>query len=158
MPHFSPIRHVVAASARAALLAAVGVALVFGLAVAGNHQPVGAGDAFAATGKAAIWVDSSSYTAATTQLVFGQDVTFDWRSDTAQSIQLHCYQPVGSDRLVFADSRMLYEGGWGYGVPFVLGPSASWTGGAATCTAMLGHRTNAGKYRVEATVTFDVAP
>ncbi len=85
---------------------------------------------------------------------FGDAVTFTWDSPQAQSIQLHCYQPAG--RLVFADARMLYEGGWGYGVPFVLGPSASWTGGDADCTAMLGYRAKSGHYRILASTSFHV--
>ena len=102
--------------------------------------------------RSSIWIEDSP------TLSFGQPVAFGYDSDRATSIQLHCFQPVGTTNLVFADSRMLFEGGWGYGEPFYLGPSAAWTEGAATCKAMLGHRLNSGKYMIEASLTFDVAP
>jgi hypothetical protein len=117
-----------------------------------GDRPAGAGTTLA-RGGSSIWVQSPSG-----QPTFGGSVTFGYASSTATSVQLWCYQPVSSTRLVFADARMLYSGGVGYGEPFVLGPSAAWTGGAATCKAMLGHRSNSGKYMVEASITFGVAP
>lgn len=149
-------RHGLTALAEAALIVAIAAALTFATAVATGHGPAGAGAALA-RGGSAIWIDQSSYRSAG-ELSFGQDVNFGYRSDSATSIQLHCFQPAGSDRLVFADSRMLTADGWGYGTPFYLGPSGSWTEGAASCKAMLGNRSQSGKYRVEATVSFDVEP
>jgi hypothetical protein len=150
------VRHAMAAVTEAALVGAIGVALVFGLALAAGEAPAGA-DAALARGSSAIWIDASSVKSTTT-LVFGQALRFGYRSDTATSIQLQCFQPAGSDRLVFSDFRMLYPGGLGYGEPFALGPSASWTDGAATCKALLGHRSKSNRYMVEASLPFAVAP
>jgi hypothetical protein len=150
------IRHATTAVAEAALIVAIGVALVFGYAVATGAAPTTADQALA-RGGSAIWIDESSVRS-TSNLRFGQSLKFGYRSDAATSIQLQCYQPVGSDRLVFSDFRMLFEGGLGYGEPFDLGPSAAWTDGAASCKAMLGHRSKSGRYMVEASLRFDVAP
>jgi hypothetical protein len=148
-------RHALIAVLEGTLVAAIAVALVFALAVTTGGAP-GAADNALARGGSAIWIEGSSARAA--DLAFGRQVTFGYRSDSATSIQLQCYQPVGSDRLVFSDFRMLFEGGLGYGEPFDLGPSAAWTDGAASCKAMLGHRGKSGRYVVEASLRFDVAP
>ena len=55
---------------------------------------------------------------------------------------------------MFAASGMLAAGD----TAFTLGPSLAWTGGAADCTGMLGHRSKSGRYVVEASVDFGVAP
>ena len=148
-------RHATSAVVEGALIVAIAVALAFGFAVATGDAP-GSADTALARGGSAIWIEGSAERAA--NLSFGQEVTFGYRSSGATSIQLQCYQPAGSDRLVFSDFRMLFEGGLGYGKAFDLGPSAAWTDGAADCKAMLGHRSKSGKYMVEASLRFDVAP
>lgn len=87
-------------------------------------------------------------------VAFGDEVTFSVVTDEpASTIQLHVYQ---EDVLVFADSHAAFPGGYGYDDPFTLGPSASWTGGAAEATAMLGHRRKNGRFVVDAQVSFPV--
>ena len=79
---------------------------------------------------------------------FGDQVTFTWSSNRAESIQLQCSQ---SGFLVFADGQLVRND-----PVFTLGPSLAWKGGAADCTALLGHRARSGRYMVEATVEFGV--
>lgn len=86
---------------------------------------------------------------------FGDQVTFtvEGADPTTGSIQLQAYV---DGALVFSAAHMTYPGGYGYGQPFTLGPSASWTGGAAEAVAILGHRRRNGHYRVDAQTTFPV--
>ncbi len=155
----SSVRHSVKVVAEGLLLVAILSALVLGGALLGGSSPPGADPALAArggngNGGSALWIEASTLRDEGA-LHFGQDVAFGYRSDTAQSIQLQCTVDGG---LVFADARMLFEGGAGYGEPFALGPSISWTDGSADCTASLGHRSRNGRYVVEATLGFAVAP
>jgi hypothetical protein len=150
------VRHATKAIAEALVILAILVALVLGTALLAQSAPAGASGVQAAkggNGGATIWIESATILDADGGLRFGSEVMFGYRSDAAQSIQLQCFVGGG---LVFADAHMLFEGGWGYGEPFTLGPSVSWTGGAADCTAMLGHRARNGRYVVEATVGFAV--
>jgi len=154
-------RHTLGVAAQAFLIVAIVAALVIAAATAIGTGPAGADSVFAARGGnggggSTIWVDTSTLRSADGTLQFGESLNFGYRSDTAQSIQLQCFQSAGT--LVFADSRMLFEGGLGYGEPFTLGPSLAWTGGEATCTGALGHRSHSGRYVVEAQVDFAVAP
>lgn len=48
-----------------------------------------------------------------------------------------------------------FEGGWYYGLPFALGPSTSWTGGAADCTFTVFHVSNK-RTVIDATMSFHV--
>lgn len=155
----SGVRHTTKAVIEAVLILAIAVALILGTAALGGFSPGGADSALAArggngNGGSSIWIATSTARTADGGLQFGQSLTFGYTSDTAQSIQLRCYQPA--DALVFSAAQMLFEGGLGYGQPFTLGPSLAWTSGAASCTASLGHRSNSGRYVVEATVTFAV--
>jgi hypothetical protein len=156
------VRHTTAALFEALLIIAVIAALVIGAAAIGGTVPAGAQSVFAARGGNAgtnghggssIWIESTTVRTVDGSLAFGSTVAFGYSSDTAQSIQLQCSQ---SGVLVFADSRMLSESGSGYGESFAIGPSLAWTGGAADCTALLGHRSNNGRYFVEASVDFAV--
>jgi hypothetical protein len=156
----SSVRHSVKVLAEGLLLLAILGALVLGAALLGGSSPSGADSALAARGGnggggAALWIETSTARDSDGSLRFGGEVAFGYRSDTAQSIQLQCFVDGG---LVFADARMLFEGGAGYGEPFALGPSVSWTAGAADCTASLGHRARNGRYVVEASMGFAVAP
>ena len=164
----STLRHTFGVALEALLILAIAGALVFGAALATGLRPAGADSVFAARGgngngggnggASAIWIDQSSLRSTDATLHFQDSLGFGYTSDSATSIQLQCFQPVGSDALVFSDFRMLFEGGVGYGEPFTLGPSLAWTGGEASCTGILGHRSNSGRYMVEATVDFPVAP
>jgi hypothetical protein len=132
------------------VLAIIG-ALVLGAAALGGNSPGGADPVLAARGgNSSIWIEAPTARTDDGGLRFGGAVTFGYRSDSAQSIQLQCFQGT----LVFAASRMLSGGD----TAFDLGPSVAWTGGAAECTGMLGHRSKSGRYVVEAKVDFAVAP
>ncbi len=145
----SSVRHATGAFLEATLILAVIAALVIGAAALGGSSPGGADQVLAGRGGSSIWIDDASGRTADGGLQFGDDVTFGYRSGTAESIQLHCFQ--GGD-LVFARLGMLSRGD----NAFTLGPSPAWTDGAADCTAMLGHRAKSGKYVVEAKVAFGV--
>ncbi|HEY3412772.1 MAG TPA: hypothetical protein VGM51_06910 [Armatimonadota bacterium] len=151
----STARRWASAALEATLVIAIGIALVFAGAVVTRGDPAGA-DTALAKGGSSLWIAGA--TSRSPQLTFGQVMAFGYKSTSASSIQLHCYQPAGTGRLVFADSQMLSGDASGLSDPFELGPSAAWTSGAATCKGMLGHRSNSGKYIVEDSVTFDVAP
>jgi hypothetical protein len=151
-------RHTTKVIAEALLLLAIMGALVLGSALLWKSAPAGADAVQAAkggsgAGGASLWIETASLRDAD-GLHFGADVMFGYRSELAQSIQLQCFIDGG---LVFGDARMLFEGGAGYGEPFTLGGSLSWTEGAADCTATLGHRARNGRFVTEATLGFAVA-
>jgi hypothetical protein len=146
----SSVRHTTGALFEALLVLLVVAALALGAAALGGSAPGGADPVLAARGGSSIWIEGASARTADGGLQYGDDVTFGYRSDSAQSIQLQCYQGT----LVFAASRMLSAGD----TSFALGPSLAWTGGAADCSGKLGHRSKSGRYVVEAHVDFAVAP
>ena len=147
----SSVRHTTGALVEALLVLLIIGALALGAAALGGHAPGGANSVLAARGGgSSIWIEGAGARTADGGLQYGDNVTFGYRSDSAQSIQLHCYQ----EGLVFAASGMLSAGD----TTFALGPSLSWTGGAADCSANLGHRSRSGRYVVEAHVDFAVAP
>lgn len=65
---------------------------------------------------------------------------------------LKCYQ---DGALVLATDHAGFEGGWYYQDPFWLGPTQSWSGGAADCTLTVVHRSN-NKVVTDATTSFHV--
>jgi len=147
----STVRHTTGALFEALLILAVIAALVLGAAALGGSSPGGADPVLAARGGgSSIWIEDAAARTADGGLQFGDSVTFGYRSDSAQSIQLHCRQ---GGSLVFAAAGMLSAGD----TAFTLGPSLAWTGGAADCSGMLGHRSKSGRYVVEANVDFAVA-
>ena len=145
----STTRHATGAFLEAILIFAVIGALALGAAALSGSAPGGADPVLAARGGSSIWIEGASTRTTDGGLQFGDAVTFGYRSDSAQSIQLHCFQ----EGLVFAASGMLSQGD----TAFTLGPSLAWAGGAADCTAMLGHRSKSGRYVVEAKVDFAVS-
>ena len=147
----STFRHATVRLLEAMLILAVIGALVLGAAALGGYSPGGADPVLAARGGgSSIWIEDASARTADGGLQFGDAVSFGYRSDSAQSIQLHCRQ---GGNLVFAASGMLSDGE----TAFVLGPSPAWTSGAADCSGMLGHRSKSGRYVIEAKVDFGVA-
>jgi len=67
-------------------------------------------------------------------------------------IWLRCYQ---NGVLVASGDHAGFSGGWYYNWPFNLGPTGSWTGGAANCTVTVVH-TNNNKTVVDASTSFSV--
>lgn len=121
--------------------------------------------AFAAKGgkgaKAQIWIEESPVANATEAaddtMNYLDAVSFGHTSNNdAPWLVLECYQ---NDRLVFWQNRAGFEGGFGYGQPFTLGPSLAWTGGEADCVGILGHyHRKTGRFMQDATVDFHVMP
>jgi hypothetical protein len=150
----SGTRRVFGAAFEATLILLVIAALAFAFAMVNGRAP-STGSVFA-KGGADIWIASSSLTTSDSALHFTDSVSFGYQSDKSQSIQLQCFQP-GSSNMVFSATEQV-SGTSGISDPLALGPSPAWTGGAASCQALLGYRANSGKYTVVAKVAFDVAP
>lgn len=89
---------------------------------------------------------------------FGDQVTFTVEGADASefpTIQLQAFQ---NGVLVFSASHAAFEGGYGYGDPFPLGPSYAWPSGAADGKAILGHRhKHSGKYIEDAETEFPIS-
>ena len=66
-------------------------------------------------------------------------VTTDVPTSLYPGIQMACYQ---NGVLVGTSVHSAFPGGWYYGVPFLLGPSSTWTSGAADCTFTVSHLSN----------------
>lgn len=137
------------------------------LLLAGLVLVLAAAPAFADKGgkaSSSIWVESS-YTArsAESSMHHGDPVAFGFTTkywddvyNTGPWLRLQCY--VGGS-LVYWANRAGFEGGYKYGEPFELGPSLAWPSGEADCQGVLGHKhPKNGKFVVEATVDFPVAP
>jgi len=86
--------------------------------------------------------------------VFGESVyaTTNVPQTLAPFISMKCYQ---NGVLVGSSDHAAFPGGWYYGWPFGLGPSASWTGGAADCTFTVVH-TSSNKTVTDASKTIHV--
>jgi len=67
-------------------------------------------------------------------------------------IWLRCYQ---NGVLVASGDHAAFPGGWYYNWPFNLGPTGSWTGGAASCTVTVVHSSN--KTATDASTSFQVS-
>jgi len=103
---------------------------------------------------------SGSYTVTITPAgpyLFGEQiyVTTDapiYPNNTGPWIWLRCYQ---NGVLVASGDHAGFPDGWYYNWPFNLGPTQSWTGGAADCTVAVVH-TNNNKVVTDATTSFHV--
>lgn len=148
----------------------VTIAAVIGLLVGVTFLSASSGDAMAGgKGGSSIWIDASSYRAADGKLHVGQSVMVGFKTSyvdttggTGPWLQLQCYR-AGSGYegqldgvLILSDSRAGFPGGWGYGTPFTLS-GTSWHLGPANCKAVVGHKTNSGRFMVEASTSFYVA-
>lgn len=93
--------------------------------------------------------------AATASPSFGQQVTFAVSTNKTDApwVWLHCYQ---GSVLVYSESHAMFASSGDSGV-FSLGPSFGWTGGAASCTALLVEPLRQGNSQVLATTSFDVS-
>lgn len=148
-------RHATTAMLEAALVVAIGAALVFGFAVATGGNPAGAGSALAG-GTTSSWIELASADgtrAATTQPSLGEYVGFNAgypRTVKNPRIEVLCYR---GGTLVFG-----LAGGVDY--DFLLGGGGSaWkdAGGAAGCVANLyyfGWKAGKQTYNRLATVSF----
>jgi hypothetical protein len=88
---------------------------------------------------------------------FGQAVTITtndpvYPNGAGPYIWLKCYQ---NGVLVGSADEAAFPGGWYYGDPFYLGPTSSWTGGAATCNVQVVHMGHS-KAIVDASTSFSV--
>lgn len=139
----------------AALAATLALAAVPALAAKGGNAAAAGGGGNGGGGNASsIWVDTDSYRSDGV-MNYKDTMSFGYTtSEQYASIQLQCFQ---NGFLVFSASHAAYEGGYGYGQPFQLGPSYAWSGGAAQCVGILGHRASNGRYVEDASTNFDVA-
>ena len=86
--------------------------------------------------------------------VFGESVyaTTNVPVSLAPFIWMKCYQ---NGVLVGTSDHAAFPGGWYYGWAFGLGPSASWSGGAADCTFTVVH-SSSNKTATDASMTIHV--
>lgn len=116
--------------------------------------------AFAGKGKGGGGTLTGSYTVTVSPAapyVFGEAIyvtTNDpiYPNGAGPYIWLRCYQ---NGVLVASGDHAAFPGGWYYNWPFNLGPTASWTSGAASCTVTVVHTSN-NKVVTDASVSFDV--
>ncbi len=145
------IRHVGSAIAEAALIVAIGVALVFGVAVVGGSKPAGAGNAFAAkplSGVITVQVPvAHGETTGATVNPGGTDVY----------VFVQCYAPDFGGEYVYAAYFPVSAD-----KTATIGPLASslWKSGGASCRAQEGYftRNGFGKWVALAKTTFTVQP
>ena len=85
---------------------------------------------------------------------FGESVyaTTNTPVSLAPFISMKCYQ---NGVVVGTSDHAAFPGGWYYGWPFTLGPTASWTSGAADCTFSVTH-TSSNKTVTDASLTIHV--
>ena len=137
-------RHVV----RIALIAAAAALVVVPTALAGKGgggNPGGGGDSSSLSLVVLNSADGLPH--------FGQQFTFNV-SSTAERPQVNaqCYQ---NGERVYDEWHGFFEGAW-FGQTFTLGPTPSWQGGDADCTARLVTYSRNGRANVLATTSFHV--
>jgi hypothetical protein len=120
---------------RATLLAALALSLAAGTTLAG--KPGGGGST-----TATVRVDNGVYGGTTTAYAGPPAATW---------VRALCYQ---SGKLVLEQYRQFDST---RRATLVLGPTPSWTGGAATCTAQDGYWRNGSTWRVTSTSSFSVS-
>jgi hypothetical protein len=142
---------------RIALLAALAAALVVvPFALAGKGGGGGGGGGGGSTGGT-----GGSYTVTVSPAgpyVFGEAIyvtTNDpvYPNNSGPWIELTCYQ---NGVLVASGDHAGFSAGWYYNWPFYLGPTQSWSGGAANCNVRVFHTTNT-KQVTDATTSFAVS-
>lgn len=101
---------------------------------------------------------SGAYTVTVDQVApyrFGQEITVTTNAPVypnATWIDLGCYQGGAK---VLASTHAGFPEGWYYDLPFNLGPTQMWTGGAADCQLVVWHQSR-NKRVVDARTTFSV--
>ncbi len=141
--------HTLVVLAETGLVAALVVGMIAGTAFAAKGGGHGGGGNTGGTGTITLVLMNGA-----TAPQFGGQVTFNvsTTSTTSPFVNLVCYQngqQVSSNWQGFFDGAMGNQ--W-----FYLGPSPSWSGGAATCTAYLDKYTGKG-WSVLASTSFSVA-
>ena len=88
-----------------------------------------------------------------TQAHFGAEVTFDVKTTAERpQVEARCYR---NGVQVYSEFHGFFEGAW-FGQIFTLGPTPSWSGGDADCTARLFVYTKRGTQSTLATTSFHV--
>lgn len=88
-----------------------------------------------------------------TQAHFGAEVTFNVTTTaTRPQVNARCYQ---NGVLVYSEWHGFFEGAW-FGQIFTVGPTPSWSGGDADCTARIVVYTKRGTESTLATTSFHV--
>lgn len=133
------VRHTIGATVEALLIVAIVGALAFGVALASGH-PAGATDTRAA---AAISVPNGVFA--------GSDVATVDPASGSIWVDAKCYQA----------GKLVYEQ-WAatngsLQAMLTLGPTPSWTSGAANCTATANQLQRSGKFKLLASTTFNVS-
>jgi hypothetical protein len=137
-------------ASRVALIVALLALAVVPVAFAGKGRPGGGGT-----------TTGGGYTVTVTPgapYVFGQAIYVTTNAPIYPNgggpyIWLRCYQ---NGVLVASGDHAAFPGGWYYNWPFNLGPTGSWTGGAANCTVSAVHKSN-NKVTTDASTSFDVS-
>ena len=151
-------RHGIGAIAEAAVVVAIGAALVFGAAVVTRSDPAGAADAYAAKGGngGGHGGDSTTGGGATAVIVVPDGVFGGTTTATANPggsdawVHVRCYQGGG----VAMEAYVAVDGA--SQATIQLGPTPSWSGGEASCEAEEGYWANS-RWRVLAATTFNVS-
>lgn len=134
-----PSAKVIGRAGRAALLAALALSLATGTALAG--KPGGGGGGGGSTG-ATVKVDNGVYGGTTTAYAGPPAATW---------VRALCYQ---NGKLVLEQYRQFDST---RRATLTLGPTPSWPGGSATCTAQDGYWRNGSTWRVTSTSSFSVS-
>lgn len=86
---------------------------------------------------------------------YGGQVTFEVSAPVAQpQVNAQCFQ---NGTRVYDEWHGFFEGAW-FGQTFTLGPTPSWQGGGADCTARLVSYSKNGRLNVHATMSFYTYP
>lgn len=145
-------RHVV----RIALIAAVAALALVPTALAGKPgggggKPGGGGN----TGGSSSLSSPVPLNSTDGLLHYGQQFTFNVSTTVVRpQVEAQCYR---SGTRVYDEWHGFFEGAM-FGQTFTLGPTPSWQGGEADCTAQLVSYSNNGRLNVHATTSFHVYP
>ena len=130
----------------AALALAIAAIALTPTALAGKGGPGGGGSG--SSSLSLVLLDSSDG-----QPHFGRQVTFNIStSATKPQVNAQCYQ---NGARVYTESHGFFEGAW-FGQTFTLGPTPSWSGGDADCTARIVTYSRNGRENTLATMSFHV--
>lgn len=141
-------RHVV----RIALIAAVAALAIAPAALAGKggggKPPGGGGGTTTSSSLSLVLLNSTDGLPHV-----GQQATFNVSTTVERpQVNARCYQ---NGALVYDEWHGFFEGSW-FGQTFTFGPTPSWTGGAADCTARLVTYSANGRLNTHATISFRV--
>jgi len=141
----SVLSHSIQALAEGALISLLVVGLIAGTAFAGKPSSNGGSGGYSATVS-----PGGPYTFGDTVYVTTNAPVYP--NNTGPWIWLKCYQ---NGVVVMSSDHAGFSAGWYYNWPFNLGPTQSWSGGAADCTVTVVH-TNRNKVVTDAKTSFHV--